>query len=258
LELRFSGTADARLYTGAPHSGRAQWWGNAADEMEATLTRELDLTAVDRATLTFSVWYDTERDYDYGGVAVSADGGCTWQTLAGRNTTDADPLGQNLGHGFTGHSGGNDVPVWIDEAMDLSPYAGTKILLRFFNVTDQSYHGSGVAIDDIAVPEIGFYDDVESDQGWDARGFLRSVNAATLDWAVQAIAFSDSGTRVLQVPLSPAPPPPGAAPDAPGQLSGSLTIPQFGAGVTRVVVAVSPLIPVTQVPVDFSLEAAVR
>jgi hypothetical protein len=255
LELRFSGTGDARLYNGAPHSGRAQWWGNAADQMESTLTRQFDLTGVDHATLTFSAWYDVERDYDYAGVAVSSDNGCTWHTLPGQHTTDADPLGQNLGNGFTGHSGGADIPVWVDESMDLTPYVGEKVLVRFFNITDQSYHGSGIAIDDVAIPEIGFADDAESDHGWDANGFLRSVNAATLDWAVQVVTYAASGQQVLQVPVRRAPAAPGS--DA-TTVSGALSIPQFGTNVTRVDVAISPLIPVTLVPADFTLDASVH
>ena len=43
-----------------------------------------------------------------------------------------------------------------------------------------------------------------------------------------------------------------------GAWTGTLTVPQFGSAVTRVVVAISPLIPVTLVPVDFSLDATVR
>jgi hypothetical protein len=255
LALRFSGSGEGRLYDGAPHSGRAQWWGNAADEMESTLTHAFDLTGVDHATLTFSLWYDTERDYDYAGVAVSTDGGCTWQTLTGQHTTATDPLGQNVtGNGYTGHSGGGEVPVWVDESMDLSAYAGQKVLVRFFNITDQSYHGSGIAIDDVSIPEIGFADDAETDQGWQNNGFLRSVNAATLDWAVQAVVFSDSGVQVLQVPLTRT----AAAGADTTTVSGTLTVPQFGASVSRVVVAASPLLPVTLVPVDFSLDATVR
>src|SRR5207249_1828049 len=160
-----SGAGEARLYNGAPHSGRAQWWGNAADNMESTLTREFDLTGVDHATLNFSTWYDTERDYDYAYVAVSTDQGCTWQTLPGQHNTDA------------------------------------------------------------------------------------------LDWAVQAIAFSDTGTQVLQVPVRRTPAAPGG--DA-TTIAGTLTIPQFGTNVNRVVVAISPLIPVTLVPADFTLDATVR
>jgi len=250
LVLRFEGASVARLYGAAPHSGRAQWWGNAADEMESTLTREFDLSGVQQATLRFSAWYDIEKDYDYAGVAVSTDNGCTWQTLPGQHTTDTDPVGQNPGHSFTGKSGDGDTPTWIDESMDLTPFAGQKVLVRFYYITDQSYHGSGLAIDDIAIPEIGFFDDAEGDQGWEARGFLRTVNAATLDWAVQAVVFGPSETRVLQLPLAR-----DVGSDA---LRGTLTIPQFGTGVQRVVIALSPMVPVTLEPVDYRLESMVE
>ena len=249
LALRFEGAAAARLYGGAPRSGRAQWWGNAADEMESTLTREFDLTGVRQATLQFAAWFHTEPDYDYAGVALSTDGGCSWRTLPGRHTTDTNPTGQNLGHSFNGASGGGEVPAWVDEAMDLTPYAGQKVLIRFFYVTDQSYHGSGVALDDVAIPEIGFYDDAEADRGWQAAGFLRSVNAAALEWAVQVVAFGDGGPQIMQ--LTPAP---GTGP-AGGPAAGTLTVPRFGERVTRVVVAISPLVPVTLEPVDYRLDA---
>jgi hypothetical protein len=248
LELRFSGAGEVPLFASGPHAGRAQWWGNAADEMESTLTRPVDLTGVTQATLHFSTWFDTERDYDYAGVAVSTDGGCSWQTLPGQNTTDANPVGQNLGNGFTGKSGGGDAVAWVDETMDLSPFAGQQILLRFFYVTDQSYHGEGFAVDTISIPEIGFADDAATDQGgWEARGFLRSLNATTLDWAVQVVAFADDGTQVRQMALGGA-----------GPIEGTLTVPRFGEAVHHVVVAVSPLVPVTSEAADFHLEATLH
>jgi immune inhibitor A len=250
LEVRFSGAGEVQLF-GAPahNAGRVQWWGNAADEMESTLTREVDLGAVSQATLHFSAWYNVERDYDYAGVAVSTDRGCSWQTLPGQYTTDSNPVGQNLGYGLTGVSGGGTDPVWVDETMDLSPFAGQRVLLRFFYITDQSYHGPGFAVDDVSIPEIGFADDAETDQGWQASGFLRSVNASALDWGVQVIAFADGGIQVRQVPL---------APGGDGKLQGSLRVERFGSAVRRVVVAVSPLVPVTLEGADYRLEAAVR
>jgi len=246
LELRFAGAADGRLYGAAPHSGAHQWWGNAVDDAASTLTREVDLTEVNEATLRFGAWYSTERDYDYAGVAVSNDGGCSWRTLPGKHTTDANPIGQNLGHGFTGKSEG-----WVDEEMDLTPYAGQKVLLRFFYVTDQSYHASGFAVDDVSIPQISFYDDAEDgDAGWRAEGFIRSLNAAAVDWAVQAIVYGDGGTQVL--PLSVERQADG------GNATGTLRVPGFGEGVRRVVVAVSPLVPVTLEPIEYRLEAVVR
>ena len=246
LELRFAGGAEARLYGAAPRSGSHQWWGNSADDSSSSLTREVDLTGVSQATLRFGAWFSTERDYDYGGVAVSTDGGCAWRTLPGRHTTDTNPVGQNLGHGFTGKSEG-----WLDEEMDLSAFAGQSVLLRFFYITDQAYHGSGFAVDDVSIPEIGFADDAEAARdGWKAEGFFRSVNAAAVDWAVQAISYTDGGVQVTQLM---------AAQGADGgPVAGTLRLPQFGDVVRRVVVAVSPLVPVTLEPIEYRLEAVVR
>jgi hypothetical protein len=156
-------------------------------------------------------------------------------------------VGQNLGHGFTGRSGGGESPVWVDEAMDLTPYAGQRVLVRFFYVTDQSYHGSGFAVDDVSIPEIGFHDDAEAERGWHASGFLRSVNAAALDWTVQAVAFGPNGPEVVQLPAAPSP--------RAGLVEGTVTIPSFGERVQRVVVIISPLVPTTLEPVEYALEA---
>lgn len=250
LELRFGGAAHAGLFSRDARGGQAQWWGHATDEMEATLTREFDLRGVTSATLSFSLWYETEQDYDYAGVAASTDGGCTWQTLAGNYTTNNDPLGQNLGHGYTGRSGGGEQPAWVQEEMDLSRFAGQQVQLRFYNLTDQSYHLSGVAVDDIAIPEIGFLDDGESDRGWELRGFLRAANAAAVDWAVQVVAYGDGVPQVL--PLTTMPETDGAP------ATGRLDIPGFGPEVRRVVVAISPMVPVTLIPVEYRLEASLR
>jgi immune inhibitor A len=252
LELRFGGSGEARLYGAQPHSGAQQWWANAMDDMAGTLTREFDLSDIDHATLNFSAWFNTERDYDYAGVAISTDSGCSWRAIPGRNTTDSDPMGQNLGHGFTGRSdtfpGQRD--GWLDEQMDLTPYAGKKVQVRFFYVTDQSYHGSGFAVDDVAIPEIGFADDAEQDTGWQTDGFLRSVNAAAVDWAVQIVTFTDGGPQIQQITPSTS--------AAGGAAEGTLVIPRFGDSVKRVVVAISPLVPVTLEPVEYRLQAIVR
>jgi immune inhibitor A len=250
LVLRFTGAAEGKLYAGSPPSGLKQWWGNAVDNAESTLTRQFDLTEVESATLRFNAWFDTERSYDYAGVAVSTDDGCTWQTLAGSYTTDDNPTGQNPGHAFNGRSGGEDEPVWVAESMDLSPYAGQKVQVRFFYITDQSYHGPGIAVDDISIPEIGFHDDAELDLGWEMSGFIHSTNAAALHWAVQAVVFTDGIPQIKQLEVRP--------PAGGGVAEGTLTIPGFGGSAKRVVVAVSKMVPVTLEPAEFRLEASIR
>ena len=154
-----------------------QFWQSArGDGIDATLTRELDLSRVQQATLTFRTWFDIERDFDFAYVMASRDGGRTWSTLAGREAKIDDPLGIGFGPAYSGRSGGGDEAVWVDERIDLSAYAGSRILLRFEYITDSGLNRPGWAIDDIAVPEIGFFDDAEEDAGgWRRQGFLRLV-----------------------------------------------------------------------------------
>ena len=174
LAVRFQGDATVRLAGTNPYQGTRIWASYSADNSESFLARRLDLRDVARASLTFALWYDTEADYDYAYVAVSTDDGCTWETLPGEHTTTTNPVGSNLGYGYTGRSGPGDEPVWVQETIDLSRFAGRAIWLRFQYVTDQSYHGAGVLLDNVRIPEIGFTDGAEWERaGWDAAGFRR-------------------------------------------------------------------------------------
>ena len=165
---------------GAPPRGHAIWWSNRGDSSDSRLTRPLDLTRATAATLRFSTWYDLERDFDYAYVAVSEDGGQSWKTVGGHLASGADPNGANYGEGLTGKSG-----AWVDESIDLSPYAGKKVLLRFEMVTDDAYNGDDFCFDEARVDEVGWRDD---GSGWQAEGFARIDNQvpARLDVRVAA------------------------------------------------------------------------
>ena len=168
FDVHFQGAAATPLLPEPPPSGPSCWWGNRGDGLDATLTRALDLAAVESATLSFWQWYQMEPGYDYGYVAISTDGGGTWVPQAGRHTSHDDSNQRALGPGYTGSSGG-----WAQEQIDLSAYAGQKVLLRFEQLTDESISGDGWCIDDISVPEIGLEDDAESDGAWEQDGFMR-------------------------------------------------------------------------------------
>jgi immune inhibitor A len=150
---------------------------------------------VSEATLTFWTWYDIEEDWDYAYVEVSADDGQTWTILKGQHTTDKDPNEANLGHGYTGKSGGGDSPTWVQESIDLTSYAGQKVLIRFEYITDQALNEPGFIVDDIAIPEIGYsYDAETSDDGWQAAGFVRMANVLPQYFIVQVIETGASPT----------------------------------------------------------------
>jgi hypothetical protein len=187
--LSFQGSTTVPLVGAEPRDGQYEWWANRGDSIDTRLTRSFDLTAVKAASLGFWIWYDVEKDYDYAYVEASVDDGKTWTTLPATDTTTSNPNGQNYGNGFTGTSGGSQ-PSWRHETADLSPYAGKKIQLRFEYVTDDSYNGDGVAVDGVQIPEIGFDDNVATDDAWAADGFARITDRIPQPYVVEVLAPS--------------------------------------------------------------------
>jgi|FLYL01.1.fsa_nt_gi hypothetical protein len=192
--LVFDGEEEAGLGV-PPHDG-SFWWSNRGDGIDTRLTREIDLSGVETATLRFDVWHETERGWDYAYVAVSTDGGATWRALPGRRTTTHDPVGLAYGPGYTGSSGG-----WLEEEIDLSQYAGRRILLRFEYVTDDATGEAGFAVDNIEIPEAGFRDDAESAAGWTAEGFVHTNGALRQEFIVQLFDLSGDEPQVTRVQL---------------------------------------------------------
>ena len=232
LELRFNGARQTQLLPVEPHSGNACWWSNRGDDIDTTLTRAIDLTSVSDATLRFWHWHELEELWDYGYVAVSSDGGERWHALEGRRSVTDDPLGTAWGPGFTGATDG-----WVEERMDLSSFAGSRVLLRFEHVADESTSGAGWCVDDISVEEVGFLDDAESDGDWQADGFVRVPgNRVSQDFAVRWVAGTGDNAVVTDVPLD-------------GNNNGSITVMSNG---VLVVIATAPK---TGVPAEFTLEA---
>jgi hypothetical protein len=238
--LRFQGSTTVPLVGADPPAGGAFWWSNRGDMLDTRLTRPLDLRGVGQATLTYDLFVDTEPDYDYGYVMVSTDGGTRWQPVAGRNTTTANPTGRNLGVGYNGKSGGGNAAQWVSEAVDLTPFAGQQILVRFEYVTDDSYNAEGMAVARAAVPELGWQDD---GNGWNAEGFAWVENAIPQRFAVQLVEYRGDQATVRQVPVD-------AAGDA------ALDLPDLGGDLTAAVVAVSGLAPTTLEPARYTLDVA--
>ena len=159
------------------------WWSNTGDAIDSRLTREFDLSGLDSATLRFRTWFQTELGWDYAYVAASRDGGKTWEALPGRHTSDFDPVALAYGPGYTGDSSGE----WVEEEIDLTPYAGGELMLRFEYVTDDGTHLRGFAIDDIEIPELAFTDGADADGGWRAEGFRRVEGPIAQRFIVQLI-----------------------------------------------------------------------
>ena len=91
---------------------------------------------MDSATLSFWTWYSIEESWDYAYVEVSTDGGETWSVLEGALSSPESGLGIGFGPGYTGRSDG-----WQQDTVDLTPYAGAEVLIRFEYVTDEGVNG---------------------------------------------------------------------------------------------------------------------
>ena len=75
----------------------------------------------------------------------------------------------------------------MDDSVDLTPYAGSEVLVRFEYVTDDAVNARGLCLDDFAIDEIGWADDAESDGGWEADGFARVNNLVPEEFLVQIV-----------------------------------------------------------------------
>ena len=143
-----------------PHSGSYEWWSGSADNLNNTLSRDIDLTGAGSASVSAYLSSEIEEGYDYLYAEVSTDGGATWTELAA-------------------HDGGD--LTWGQVSYDLSSFVGQNVTFRWRYQTDGGLSMDGAFLDDIEVVVDGasvFTDDVESgDNGWTADGFTRMSGA---------------------------------------------------------------------------------
>jgi immune inhibitor A len=202
--LHFEGSIQINVVPENPHSGDYAFWSNKSDESDMSLTRSFDFTNQSGPlALTYWTWYDIEEDWDYLYVIASIDGE-HWDMLNTPSGTADDPIGNNYGWGYTGMSGGGSSPIWIQESVDLSQYAGRTVQLRFEYVTDASVTGEGFLLDDVAVPAIGYSTDFEIDDGgWEAAGWVRMQNILPQTYRLALITSGRSSTTVQYIPMNP-------------------------------------------------------
>lgn len=241
VTINFSGSNHVPLLNTLPASGEKMWVANRGNNSQARITRTFDLTAVTAATLEYDVYHDIEYSYDFAYLSLSTDGGQTWQGLTAENMqgtqTADDPSDVSYTDRFyTGRESG-----WLNEAVDLSPYTGQEVQIRFEYVTDPILTFGGLAIDNIAIPEIGFYDDAETNQGWTAEGFVNATRYIPQQWHLQLIRFEKDAPIVASLTLS-----------EDNSLSIDVPLSQNGGGPPILIIAASA--PMTLNPAYYQLE----
>ncbi len=185
--ITFVGDTAVDLLDSPPRSGEQVWYAPGIDDTNAQLTATFDLTGegIDQATLKYAVWYELEEDYDYAYVSVSADGGQTWEILLPTHYTSGE-----FGPAYNGRSADrNDADNgWLKQSVSLNSYVGQIVQVRFDVVTDSGISERGFALDDIAIPELGYETNVDAGpDGWQADGFVQIGWQIPQKWSVLLI-----------------------------------------------------------------------
>ncbi len=229
--------SESSLLSEGASSGVRYWYSNIGDESNTTLTRAFDLRSVTQATLIYRMWYELETYWDYMYVTISVDGGNRWQLLEGRRTTADNPNDRSYGVGYTGYS-----LKWVTDGVDLTPFVGQEVLVRFEMITDDAKTLPGVALDDITIPEINYLADFEADDGgWVSEGWVLSDNRLPQRTWIQAVQYVGEQVNVTRWLVDE---------------SSVLNLPLLP-NVSRVTLAVSPFAPVTSVPMAYTLNVSV-
>lgn len=144
-----------------PKSGSYEWWSGSADNLNNSLTREIDLNGVKSASVSAAAWYDIEDGYDFLYGQVSTDGGANWTTVGTTTGTKK---------------------AWSTLNFDLSAYAGKRIFFRFLYQSDGGVSQAGAFLDDLTVTkdDTTVTDNVESaTSAWTPNGFTRMTGTDT-------------------------------------------------------------------------------
>ena len=197
--LRFEGSTQVRVLPADVYSGDYAFWSNKGDESNMTLTRTFDFSEESGPIhLSYWTWYDLEKDYDYLYLVASLDGE-TWDIIQTPSSTMENPSGNSYGWGYNDLS--DRGPVWIQENVDLSKYAGETVQLRFEYVTDAAVNGEGFLLDDVSIPEIDYFADFEEDDGgWQADGFVRIQNVLPQTYRLALISRGKNTTVEYFIP----------------------------------------------------------
>ena len=148
---------------------------------------------------------------------------------------DRQPRRQQLRHGYTDASDG-----WVEERIDLSPYTGRDVLIRFEYITDDAAYRDGFVVDDISVPELDFFDDAESNQGWEAQGFVLTDTVLPQSYSVTVVEQRDEGVTIREMVLDQS-------------NSGEMVLEGFGEDLNSAVVIAASTTHLTHQPAGYSL-----
>jgi uncharacterized repeat protein (TIGR01451 family) len=137
------------------HSGSTSWFApNLGQVGDQYLILNVPGVLPPRMELSFWHYYDLEIGYDGGVIEISTDNGATWEDLGdlileNGYTFQLDEYSSNP---LAGRLAFSDYTYdWIQTRVNLHPYAGQAVQIRFRLGTDEIYGYYGWHIDDIVI-----------------------------------------------------------------------------------------------------------
>ena len=179
-QVRWEGNGVVPILTAPVTNDEQIWWSGRGDAQVSTLTTAV--TVPDSGgTLQYRTWYALEQDFDYAYLTVSTDDGNTWQSIETPSSTTKSRYGLNLGQGWTGN-----LKTWRQDAIDLAPWRGQSIQLRFWMITDPAETLEGLALADLLI-------DTVPSATWTGTGFVQIHNQLPQQWELRGVLYPPDG-----------------------------------------------------------------
>lgn len=180
--LAYEGTDMWHKTTTDATSGQTSYWCGIEDNgnyntgeriLNALISPTIDLnSAVAPVHLLFAEKYETEQGWDFCMVDISTDGGSSWNHLRG-----------GYGSAPNGSSDG-----WQLSLLDLSPYVGNNVLIRFlFDTGDNLFNEfPGWLVDDILIYDQGGLISGKKFFDFNQNGIKDIEDKGIKDWYINA------------------------------------------------------------------------
>jgi len=149
------GQDDWRRVTDRAHSPSHAMFASDAPVRKDDLLFSPSIALPSQAVLTFWHTYDLEDGYDGGVLEISTDNGASYTDLGAQITSGGydGPISPVYNSPIAGRPAwtGNKLASWRQVTVNLGPYAGQTIILRFRLACDFAWGATGWYVDDVQV-----------------------------------------------------------------------------------------------------------
>ncbi len=129
--------------------------GSYQPGMDSYLTRirPFDLRPYIYSAAELSLWtkFDIEQNYDFAAISISTDSGSTWTNVCTDKTNFSSPFSQQAGPGTIIPVWDGKQAAWRKEYLNLQPFLGQKVWIRFRFFSDDFTEMDGFGVDNIQV-----------------------------------------------------------------------------------------------------------